>query len=298
MTFLEYFFGDADFDRITGAGKSITDAMIAGADPPKQFAEAMETICRVASMQKNRIFIDAEQQAFQHTIDRWTIDLMRRYNRNGEVLVYTTIQAYLKEARQKLVHQLKLAETEGWTLAFKLVRGAYIAYDPRHLIHDTKVETDECYDGIVEDLMSGNLPGVSKANFPEIKLFLAGHNPESVAKASELVRKLGEQDALKTVPEFGQLQGMADTLGCQIIQQAEDMKEEKETPTQPVATPQVYKWSTWGSLQDCMQYLVRRAIENRGAAERMRDGMGELSGELKRRMVDWAMGRRRLPRDE
>lgn len=258
----------------------------------------METICRLAAAQNSRILIDAEQQEFQDTIDRWTIDLMRRYNRDGKVLIYNTIQGYLKKARQKLDYQVRLSQSEGWTLAIKLVRGAYIAYDSRDLIHDTKAETDECYDGIVKDLITGNLAAFEKTQSPPVKLFLAGHNPESVAKASDLVRRLAGQESLKTVPEFAMLQGMADELGCKLIQQSEDMRKENEAGQGPAATPKVYKWSTWGSLQDCMQYLVRRAVENRGATERMKDGMSDLWKELKRRMFDRMMGRGMIPKDQ
>ena len=279
--------------RFTGAGKSITDDLLRGNAPPKAFLEAMDAILQRAMAQSCRIWIDAEKQAVQHSIDRWTIDLMRRYNQNGQAVVYNTLQAYLKASREKLEHQLQLAQGEGWTLAIKLVRGAYIENDDRGRIHDTKAQTDESYNGIVRDLLSGNVKGVSEQDFSKIKLFIAGHNPISIARASNLVRELQEQGKLKTLPEFGQLQGMADQLGCELLQHGEDTARAFESQGRPVAIPRVYKCLTWGSIQECMQYLVRRAVENHGGTGAMKEGMPALARELRRRMVDELMGRHR-----
>ena len=281
--------------RYSGAGKSVTDDLLRGNDPPKAFLETMDAIIRKATAQNCRIWIDAEQQILQHSIDRWTIDLMRKYNRNGRGVLYNTLQAYLKASRDKLEYQLHLAHREGWTLAIKLVRGAYIESDIRERIHDTKAQTDECYNGIVRDLLSGNVKGVPEQNFPKMQLFLAGHNAVSVSKASNLIRDLQEQGTLKTLPEFGQLQGMADQLGCELLQHGEDaLARASETMGPgPIAVPRVYKCLTWGSVQECMQYLVRRAVENRGATGAVKDGMPALARELRRRMIDVLMGRRR-----
>jgi proline dehydrogenase len=109
----------------------VTDALINGAGPPKPFADAMDTIVSRAIAQNTRTFVDAEQNEFQQAINKWTVDLIRRYNRDGKVFIFNTVEAYLKEVRQKFEHQLTLAHAEGWTLAIKLVRGAYINSDPR-----------------------------------------------------------------------------------------------------------------------------------------------------------------------
>ncbi|KAL8830588.1 MAG: hypothetical protein Q9191_001341 [Dirinaria sp. TL-2023a] len=287
--------GDGDYLGIkyTGAGKSITDDLLRGNAPPRAFVDAMDAILQRAMAQNCRIWIDAEQQVLQHSIDRWTIDLMRKYNRSGKVVLYNTLQAYLKSSRKKLEQQLQLAHEEGWTLAIKLVRGAYIENDVRERIHDTKAQTDECYNSIVQDLLSGNVKGIAEQDFPKMQLFLAGHNPISISKASDLVRELQLQGKLKTLPEFGQLQGMADQLGCELLQHGEDTARVFASKGLPVAIPRVYKCLTWGSIQECMQYLVRRAVENRGGTGAIKDGMPALARELRRRTIDALMGRRR-----
>jgi proline dehydrogenase len=193
--------------RFTGAGSFVTKALMQNADPPADFVAAMDAICARAAAKDVRIWIDAEQQVLQEGIDRWTIDLMRRYNPDGKALVYNTLQAYLKASRVKLREQLALAHKEGWTLAIKLVRGAYIDNDCRELIHDTKQDTDNSYNGIVRDLLSGSNLGFAGDDFPkDVRLFLAGHNPDSVGAAWALVQTLSSQGKLKVLPDFGQLQ--------------------------------------------------------------------------------------------
>jgi len=82
----------------------------------------MAVICKRAGAQGSRVWIDAEQQVLENTIARWTVDIMRRYNTNGQALVSLTLQAYLKSARTTLRNLLRQAHDEGWTLGIKLVR--------------------------------------------------------------------------------------------------------------------------------------------------------------------------------
>jgi proline dehydrogenase len=263
-------------------------------EPPAAFIDAMDRICEKAKAQGCRIWVDSEQQAVQASIDRWTIPLMRKYNANNTEypLLYNTLQSYLKESRPKLKAQIAAAQQEGWTLAIKLVRGAYIDSDPRELIHDTKEDTDASYNGIVHDLLSGSpelgFPSSSSAqdSSPKIHLFLAGHNPTSVNAAIDLMQTLSAAGKLKTKPEFGQLQGMADELGCSVLQRADELRTRagEKNATAAAAVPLVYKCLTWGSVQECMQYLLRRAVENSGGTARMKDGYAAYLAELRRRV--------------
>lgn len=250
--------------------------------PPAEFVSAMDSICQRAASQGCRLWVDAEQQTFQAAIDRWTIDLMRRYNVNGTALVYNTLQAYLKSSGEKLTYQASLAAKENWTLAIKLVRGAYIANDQREKIHDTKQHTDDSYNGIVASMLSGTGLGLSGPP-PSMALFLAGHNPESVTRAWDLIQSLSAEGELKVLPDFGQLQGMADELSCRLLQKCEDAHTTRAPAVAQVVVPKAYKCLHWGSIQECMQYLLRRLVENQGGADRMRDGMAAYRQELWRR---------------
>ncbi|KAK5102620.1 proline dehydrogenase [Lithohypha guttulata] len=269
--------------KFTGAGVCITEALREGKPVPAQFMQAMDEICKGIAAKNCRIWVDAEQQVLQKSIDSWTFDLMRRYNIGGQLLIYSTVQAYLKSSRDKVQRQLELAAKEGWRSGIKLVRGAYIANDQRSLIHDTKADTDASYNGIVDDLLRGrNFPIF--ASQPDLKfdLLLAGHNSKTIRTAAKLANELASAGQLKVIPEFAQLQGMADDIGCELVQMGDDMV--KENPN-TLFVPRVYKCLTWGSIQECMQYLLRRLVENRGAADRMKEGAVQLRQELRRRLV-------------
>ena len=246
----------------------------------------MDEICKTAKKRGCRIWIDGEQQAVQTAIDSWTIDLMRRWNRSPKSLIYNTIQSYLKTSRTKLQHQLHLAQDEGWKLAIKLVRGAYMSIDARELIHATKADTDASYESIVRDLLQGTLQGFSHEQFPGVELFLAGHNSGTIRQAYSLAQSLSATGQLKVTLEFGQLQGMADDIGCELLQERDEARSsiEGQNNVRAIYVPRVYKCLTWGSIQECMQYLVRRAVENQGAADRMKEGRHHFAQELKRRI--------------
>lgn len=282
--------------RFTGAGPFVSECLINGTEPPEPLTKAIDTICHQARSQGSRIWIDAEQQIFQPSIDAWTTDLMRRHNTHGDALVYTTIQTYLKSSRETLAKYLQAASDEGWTLGVKQVRGAYIASDVRDRIWDTKAQTDESYNSIARDLLCKNtakgvFPGFQGQKFPDLRLFLAGHNSESIRLATAFVRELTM--AGKEVPpvQYGQLHGMADDVSCDLVGQHEtavenlekhrgDSKYERELR----AAPLVYKCLNWGSVQECIHFLLRRAVENATAAERIKDGLPDLRAEFRRRL--------------
>ena len=121
---------------------------------------------------------------------------------------------------------------------------------------------------------------MAKEDLPRVALFLAGHNAQSIETAAQLMANLSSSGKLQVVPEFGQLLGMADDVSCNLLQKAEELR------SKGLATPWLFKALPWGSVQECMRYLVRRVVENQGAAERMRDAMPLLFGELRRRAMN------------
>ncbi|KAL4919572.1 FAD-linked oxidoreductase-like protein [Aspergillus aurantiobrunneus] len=280
--------GDCLNVKFTGAGPTAVEALTRGDQvPPPRIQVAISEICAAAAAQGSRIWIDAEQQVFQSAIDTWTIDLMRRFNRNGNVVVFNTIQAYLKASTENVNRHLRLAQMEGWTLGIKLVRGAYIAHDYRLKIHDTKAETDSNYNHIVQCLLTREYPlgnSLAPHQFPDVCLFVASHNAESVRKAYSLSRHR-MQSGLPTIPvELVQLQGMADEVSCELLGY-NSSKDVKSGEDQGCGTlPGVFKCLAWGSLEECLHFLLRRAIENQSALERTRQTAVALRKEAWRRL--------------
>jgi hypothetical protein len=205
-----------------------------------------------------------------------TLDLMRKFNKHGAI-VFNTYQAYLKSTPDTLQKHLDAAANENFTLGLKLVRGAYLETDPRQLIHDTKQNTDDAYNGIAQGALNRVLGEFGAENgrpFPSVEVLLAGHNMESV-RGAHMVQQQRIRDGLPVVPlAFAQLHGMSDRVSFQLLQMKDANGKE----------PEVYKCSTWGSQGECIAYLARRAMENRDAAGRTLEEYTALKAEVWRRL--------------
>ncbi|KAK2018484.1 proline dehydrogenase [Colletotrichum eremochloae] len=272
--------GDFVALKFTGAGRQALYSLAERLPPSAAMADAIDSICSLAAERGIRLLFDGEQASLQPGIDDWTLDYMRKYNNNpGQALIYGTYQAYLKSTPQTLQQHLRTAQTEGFTLGVKLVRGAYLGSDPRHLIHDTKADTDACYDGIAESLLKKQWGDVLRGDFeiPPVSLVLASHNAESVRRA----RNICDAGEAKIQIAFAQLQGMADELSCELIS-AGSSGASLQRPTTARAA-ETYKYLVWGSTGECMKYLLRRAHENRDAVQRTRSGRNAMWSELVRR---------------
>jgi hypothetical protein len=235
------------------------------------------TICKQRGIQ---MIVDAESQHFQHGIDRTAIELMRNFNHDGKVTVYNTYQAYLKKTPAVIAEHLEEAAKDGFTLGLKLVRGAYILSEDRSLIHDTIEDTHNAYNSIVEGTLTRKFGGFGGEEhqgrpFPSVHLFVASHNRESAIRARRLHMQR-TKDGLPTVLlAFGQLQGMSDEVSFSLLQQRDEAGE----------APEVFKCSTWGTMNECIAYLLRRAVENRDAVLRTSDELKALKQEMKRRVM-------------
>lgn len=249
---------------------------------PEQMTDAIVEICSQAKERDIRILVDAEQQSVQPSIDNIALDLMRRFNVGSDTaVVYNTYQSYLKSTPATILNHMETASKEGFRLGAKVVRGAYINSEPRHLIHDTKPDTDACYNSIISGIIRrqyGTLKDSSDSSsgdvkFPAVDLFLATHNKESAVSAFELQRS---QDELKAAPvnvQYGQLLGMADGVSFGLLQLRGHN-----------GPPSVYKCLSWGTVADCLSYLTRRAVENRDAVIRSKEEYLALRAEAFRRI--------------
>lgn len=224
----------------------------------------------------------------QAGIDDWTLDYMRKYNKSSDpskpakAVIYGTYQAYLKATPSVLASHLKTAQKEGFTLGVKLVRGAYLGSDPRHLIHDTKDDTDTHYNGIAEALLRrkwvkplAKFAPKNPESLPPVNMVLASHNAETVQKARAILDS-GERG---TEVAFAQLQGMADEVSCEIVAANTNAAMEKKSDT-----VKVIKYMVWGTTGECTKYLHRRAQENKDAVQRTVSGRLAMGAEPWRRL--------------
>ncbi|KAL5314626.1 hypothetical protein ACEPPN_017269 [Leptodophora sp. 'Broadleaf-Isolate-01'] len=283
--------GDFVALKFTGAGSQALYDLSQKADPSPALKEAIDSVCDLAAEQGVKLMFDAEQAALQPGIDAWTLKYMERYNRtsSGEAVIYGTYQAYLKSAPSVVAQHLEAAKKGGFTLGVKLVRGAYLGSDPRHLICDTKADTDAAYDGISEALVRKQYNSIlrpassdSKA-FPNVAIVLAGHNLPSVRKVQAICtqqKQLGEKQADVI---YAQLQGMADEVSCELVLAGKQALA-KGGERAGFDVPKAYKYLTWGTTGECMKYLYRRAQENKDAVQRTKEGRDAMAGELWKRV--------------
>ena len=285
--------GDFVALKFSGAGRDAVRQLALEAPPSKAIEQATTEICNLAEARGVRLLFDAEQDAVQRGIDAWTLHFQRRYNKStlGKAVVYGTYQAYLCSTPATLAHHLATANREGFTLGVKLVRGAYMASDPRQIFWSSKEATDKAYDGIAEALIKGKWNAVLKpavedtnGSMAEVAFVLASHNHNTVRKAMAIRREQTDAGEKKIEMAYGQLMGMADEVSCELVM-AGRVRGMTPFEKHECMGPKAYKYLVWGSVGECLKYLVRRAEENRDAVLRAKGTRVALRTELGRRIL-------------
>ncbi|KAH7001091.1 FAD-linked oxidoreductase-like protein [Ilyonectria destructans] len=271
--------GDYVALKFTGAGSLALGQLKARLAASPTLYKYIDDICQLAQQRGVRLLFDAEQDMLQDGIDDWTIEFARKYNSGvNDPVIYGTYQAYKKCAPEVLSKHLALAQKDKFSLGVKLVRGAYLGSDPRHLFHDTKEDTDVCYDKLAASVLMRQWSSSVKGEgvYPPSSLMIASHNAESVRRA----RAICDAGTAKSDVSFAQLQGMADEVSCELVEAGQTAREEKghKAPALPA-----YKYLVWGTTGECMKYLLRRAQENKDAVQRTRDSRDAMWTELVRR---------------
>ncbi|CAF9929595.1 MAG: proline dehydrogenase [Alectoria fallacina] len=285
--------GDMIGLKFSGAGRDAMRQLAAETLPSEAIEKATTEICDLAQARGVRLLFDAEQDAVQRGIDAWTLHFARRYNKTtlGKAVVYGTYQAYLRSTPMTLAKHLANAQQEGFTLGVKLVRGAYMGSDPRTLFWETKEDTDKAYNGMTEALLRRQWNGILKPSSgekggkipAEVAFVLASHNHDSVQKAMAIRKEQTESGEVKIDLAYGQLMGMADEVSCELVMAAKARGAVTFEKTE-CAGPKAYKYLVWGSVGECLKYLIRRAEENRDAVVRAKGTRMALRMELGRRI--------------
>jgi proline dehydrogenase len=224
----------------------------------------LDSICHVANDRKVGVFFDAEESWIQDSIDHLVEIMMKRYN-SKNVIVYNTFQMYRQDRLQYLIDSFDRAQKEGYMLGAKLVRGAYMekerdrAEDKGYTspIHATKQATDDAYNTALRFCVD---------NYEKMGSCNATHNQDSCLLLAELI-------AQKKIPKnhphlnFCQLYGMSDNITFNLAAKGYN----------------VAKYLVYGSVQDVVPYLARRAKENSAVSGDMSREYALVMKEVKRR---------------
>ncbi|KAF4674388.1 hypothetical protein FOL47_009297 [Perkinsus chesapeaki] len=213
----------------------------------KAMLHRVDMICEKAYNLGVKIMIDAEWTAIQPAIDNVVVHMMRKYNRDAEKgpIVFNTFQTYLKDARFRVNHHMKMAEREGYQFACKVVRGAYMVSerlkaenenrDPP--VFDTYDETTASCHAVIEDLI----------NHPtEPSIMVATHNEDTVNFTVKTVQECADPEKRQERVYFGQLLGMSDPITFVLAENGY----------------KAYKYVPYGPVKDVVPYLIRRTQEN------------------------------------
>ena len=142
----------------------------------------IQEICRKCQESNVPLLVDAEDTILQPAIDYMAYSSAIIFNTDKDrPIVYNTIQAYLRDAGERLHLAVQEAEKEGVPMGFKLVRGAYMSSEARLAdslghkspIHDTIQNTHACYNDCMTFLME------KASNGSGFGVVLATHNADS-----------------------------------------------------------------------------------------------------------------------
>lgn len=223
-------------------------------------------ICEYAHSLEQPVFIDAEESWIQNAIDALAIEMTERFNREKPI-IYNTIQLYRRDRLAFLKESHKKAKKDGYVLAVKLVRGAYLEKEReraeelgyRSPIQPDKTATDRDFNAAVDYCLE---------NIEEIAFVVGTHNEKSV---QELAQKMEEKGVSRNHPHvcFSQLYGMSDNLSYVLGGNGYN----------------VSKYVPYGPVKDALPYLIRRAKENTSVMGQMSRELKLIKKELKRRKL-------------
>lgn len=255
--------GLASFDlleKIQAKG-NITDADLQAFERVKQRVEA---ICKRAADLNVRIFIDAEESWIQKTIDDIAYTMMERFNKKTPI-VYNTYQMYCWATLPSLQQAIFEAQSKGYQLGAKLVRGAYMEKERARAkakgyadpIQPSKQASDDDFNEAITFCL----------DHLDTAAFCAGtHNEYSSLFLAEEMQKRQIAPQNQRI-FFAQLLGMSDNISYNLAK----------------AGYNVAKYVPYGPVASVMPYLLRRANENTSIAGQSSREFLLISREIDRR---------------
>jgi len=276
---------------------------------------SLRELCSGAAAARVPLLLDAEQSHRQPAIRLIARTLSAQFNRTPLPIVYDTHQAYLRGAESVLSQELRHARAGGYTLAVKLVRGAYLTAErardaerddassevssvaseqdggagvgesggqrpqPRRgaTVHESKEETDGSYDRCATMLLAAATTGVPGAG--------AGADLTNPA-AGALLLATHNRASARAVAEQMQKSGTAldhpRVHFAQILGMADDL-----TFSLGLGGYNALKLVPFGAFEEVLPWMLRRLEENQSALGAAAIERPLLRAEVGRRMFSW-----------
>ncbi|MBD3636388.1 MAG: proline dehydrogenase family protein [Crocinitomicaceae bacterium] len=207
----------------------------------------VDAICKEGYERDVPVFIDAEDSWFQDAIDRFTDDMMEKYNKE-KAIVYNTIQMYRTDRLDFLKKSFKKAQEKDFILGIKLVRGAYMEKEMERAIernYPNPIQKDKA----TTDLDFNAALRFMTKNVDRVWFCAGTHNEYSTVYLTDLMEENGIARDDKRI-YFAQLLGMSDHISFNLAN----------------AGYNVAKYVPYGPVRKVMPYLMRRAQENTSVA--------------------------------
>ncbi|KAF3039796.1 proline dehydrogenase [Didymella heteroderae] len=268
----------------SGLGRHALHLLQNQQDATPEMWSAITEACDAAAAKGVCLLPGAEEEITNVGLEKWTTALQKKYNTKeyGRALIYTTYQCYLRGIPARIAQHLEKASKEGYIAGVKLVRGAYLNSEPAGVCFDTKEGTDACYDACAATVLRQQwsdaiAPSNPSVPFPSVNIVLATHNLATIQTAKAIRASQILATDPKNLPRltYAQLQGMADEISQSLVQDP-TMKADENA--------KVVKLLAWGTMTECLNFLIRRAAENKEASFRTEDTRKAMGAELWRRM--------------
>ena len=250
------------YQKIT-EGKQLTDTE---KEEWNRVVERFKAVCELAKEKDVEVLIDAEESWMQDAADELVEEMMRLYNKD-KAIVYNTLQCYRWDRLDYLKSLHERANSEGFKVGMKIVRGAYMEkersraeeFSYKSPICENKNATDGIFDNTLTYILN---------NLGDISIFIGTHNEKSSYLAMELMEKYKIDKSDNNV-WFGQLYGMSDHISFNLASKGYN----------------VAKYIPFGPVKDVMHYLIRRAEENTSVAGQTNRELELLKTERRRRKI-------------
>mmetsp|Transcript_29377 Transcript_29377/g.57234 ORF Transcript_29377/g.57234 Transcript_29377/m.57234 type:complete len:367 (+) Transcript_29377:2-1102(+) len=212
----------------------------------------LNAICEMAKDAGISVLLDAEQSNRQPAIEYLANRVMAQHNTcaGSPPVVYNTFQMYLKGSIDRLRRDVRRANDNGYHLAVKLVRGAYMVTESARAeklgiedpVMPSKESTDQQYNDAIQFLLEQKSQGFG------ISTIIATHNRQSILYAIEQMDALGIAKDDPSI-NFAQILGLCDNLGHALGD----------------AGYNANKLVLFGDFEEVFPWLLRRLDENQDA---------------------------------